>query len=340
MKITEQILAYLDEHNYATGKELADLFGISRQALNKHIQTLIQSRLVIKEGVTKGVQYQLARSRRSRKRSAFKHRFLLHGLEEHRVFERVLVQLNLKQTLRKNVSDILQFAFTEMLNNAIDHSQSEYCDIQVFLDPFTCSFVIRDFGIGIFHSISQKRNLGDEQLAVGELIKGKTTTAPEQHSGEGIFFTSKCGDEFILDSHGLALIFENRKNDVFLREKRYRQGSEVRFTITRNSRRELKSVFQTYAPRSFDYRFERTQVAVSLFDREYLSRSEARRLLTGLDKFKAVILDFKRVRIIGRGFIDEVFRIYPQTHPGMSIQPVNVSPVIQSMIDAVVDNKK
>jgi len=62
--------------------------------------------------------------------------------------------------------------------------------------------------------------------------------------------------------------------------------------------------------------------------------------LYGLNKFKEVILDFKRVRIIGRGFVDEVFRIYPQTHPGISIQPVNVSPAIQSMIDAVVDNKK
>ena len=53
------------------------------------------------------------------------------------------------------------------------------------------SFIVNDSGIGIFRNIMQKRNLKSELEAIQDLMKGKTTTMPESHSGEGIFFTSK-----------------------------------------------------------------------------------------------------------------------------------------------------
>ena len=49
-----------------------------------------------------------------------------------------------------------------------------------------------DFGIGIFNKIQQGMNLLDERHAVLELTKGKLTTDPARHSGEGIFLLRAC----------------------------------------------------------------------------------------------------------------------------------------------------
>ena len=72
----------------------------------------------------------------------------------------------------------------------------------------------------LFQSIFKKFDLPDENAAVGELIKGKTTTMAEKHSGEGIFFTSKAADQLSLRSHKINLIFDNSKKDVFVEQKR------------------------------------------------------------------------------------------------------------------------
>ena len=62
-----------------------------------------------------------------------------------------------------------------------------------------------------------------------------------------------------------------------------------------------------------------------------ISRSEARRLLLGLEKFKEIILDFKDVKKIGQGFADEIFRVFHNRHPNIVINTVNVSPTIKQM---------
>ena len=62
-------------------------------------------------------------------------------------------------------------------------------------------------------------------------------------------------------------------------------------------------------------RFERSLVTVRFYAGEYVSRSEARRLLARLDQFREVILDFSRVKSIGQGFADEIFRVFASAHP-------------------------
>jgi ERCC4-type nuclease len=53
--------------------------------------------------------------------------------------------------------------------------------------------------------------------AIQDILKGKTTTMPKSHSGQGIFFTSKSGDLFILDSFGYQVIVDNKIPDVFVK---------------------------------------------------------------------------------------------------------------------------
>ena len=65
---------------------------------------------------------------------------------------------------------------------------------------FNIFVIIKDNGIGIFKKIVRDHNLKNENEAIFELKKGKLTSDAENHSGEGIFFTSKVVDYFLISS--------------------------------------------------------------------------------------------------------------------------------------------
>ena len=340
MNAKERIFKYIEKNKYATGRQLSEYLGISRQAVNKHLKELIHNEQVVKEGVTRGVIYRIpSADEKVRLKKRIKKTYTLSGLEEDKVFHELVPLLNLKNELSDRALKIVNYAFTEMLNNAIDHSESEKCIIECNIDSYQIRFRIRDFGIGLFFSIFTKFNLDDENAAIGELIKGKTTTMADKHSGEGIFFTSKASDAIYFRSHKIKLSFDNQKKDVFVEEMKFIKGTEVSFRISKRSKKRLDDIFSQFAPEEFDYRFDRTKALVKLFHQDYVSRSEAKRLLYGLDKFKEIILDFKGVKSIGQGFADEIFRIFKKAHPDKIIKIENLSPSLKPVIDHVVDNK-
>jgi biotin operon repressor/anti-sigma regulatory factor (Ser/Thr protein kinase) len=325
----------------ASGADLAKQLKISRQAVHIHLKGLVLKGQVVKTGTTRGAMYVLSSDRRRGAATLrFSKTFTLAGLAEDEVFLEAARRMQLARALPANVRDIIRFGFTEMLNNAIEHSCAAKCKVEVCLDPYVCLFIVRDFGIGLFQNIATQFGLPNENAAVGELLKGKATTMAERHSGEGIFFTSRAGDTVCFRSHKFEVLFDGRSRDVVVKERRFLRGTEVRFEIGRRSRRRLEAVFEEFAPAGLDYRFEKTSVLVKLFQQEYVSRSEARRMLARLDKFRNVELDFRDVRSLGQGFADEVFRVFPRAHPGVTVKAVNVRTAVEPMIRHVLDNAK
>jgi len=193
-------------------------------------------------------------------------------------------------------------------------------------------FSIKDPGIGVFHSIAEKFNLEDEQAAMIELIKGKTTMQPHAHSGEGIFFVSRSADRFVLRSHRLQIEWDRDRDDVFVSDPRYMKGTLAQFEIRKDSRTRLEDVFAEFAPEQYDFKFEKTRVLVKLLQREYVSRSEAKRLLHNLDKFSEIELDMREVTSVGQGFTDEIFRVFASAHPGIDIRTINAGKAVEAMI--------
>jgi biotin operon repressor len=338
MVTKKNLLKYLKARQLASGRELAEAFGISRQAINKHLKGLIENGKVCKEGTTKGTVYTVHSTTDKKDVSQkFKKRYVLEGLEEHVVFNECESNLQLRKNISHNVFDIVRYAFTEMIDNAIEHSESKLGDIEFFLNAYNCGFKIKDYGIGIFYSVFKKLSLPDESAAVGELLKGKTTTMKERHTGEGVFFTSKSGDHIIFQSHRAELVFDNKVKDVFMAARRFTKGTEVSFRISRNSKRKLGDIFNLYAPAEYEHRFEKTRVFVALYHKELVSRSEARRILNGLDKFREIIIDFLGVRSIGQGFADEIFRVFRKVHPDIAISVENLNPSLRPIIRHVVE---
>ncbi|MGA1865675.1 MAG: HTH domain-containing protein, partial [bacterium] len=132
MGTIDKVLKYLKGKKAASGKEIADFLGISRQAVNKHLKALIGNGEIIKEGVTRGSVYKIAGKTIPEKRLGKS--YILKGLEEDSIFNELELFLNLKRYLRENVLDIVRYAFTELLNNAIEHSYSKIGDIEAIVE--------------------------------------------------------------------------------------------------------------------------------------------------------------------------------------------------------------
>jgi anti-sigma regulatory factor (Ser/Thr protein kinase)/biotin operon repressor len=336
---TDRILKLVARPGGLSGGELCRRMGLSRQALHKHLRPMILRGVLVKTGVTKAAVYHLpGRADGGARTAIFRKRYRLKALSEDRAFDEAALRLGLAARTPKNVMELARYAFTEMLNNAIDHARSPWATVEMAVNSYDIRFTVRDAGIGVFRSIVSRFGLRDEPAAAAELLKGKTTTMAQRHSGEGIFFTSKAADEFILRSHRLELTVNHRRGDTFLSQKRFLRGTDVQVRIGRRTRRLLRDLFHEYAPGEYDYRFERTRVRVSLFQSEYVSRSEAKRLLVGLDRFREVVLDFRGVKSLGQAFADEVFRVFRKIHPQVSIRTQHAIPAVDAMIRHVVDN--
>jgi DNA-binding MarR family transcriptional regulator len=332
------MLAYLSRRRSASGGELRSHLGISRQALSVHVRSLIEAGKVVRSGSARGARYTL-RSR-APAAAAISRALRTRGLDESRIWDELAAGLNLRRALRPNVEAVAHYAFTEMLNNAIEHSEAERCSILFRLESGTLSFEIRDPGIGVFHSIASKLHLDDENTALVELLKGRTTTMREAHTGEGIFFTSRVADRFVLRSHRIQIEWSRIKDDVFVSNPRFLKGTSVSFLIQRSSRLNLEKIFGEFAPEEYDFRFQKTKVLVKLLQRDYVSRSEARRLIANLQKFSEIVLDFRDVKSVGQGFADEVFRVFAHRHPALKIAAENTKPAVDAMIRHVASGRR
>ena len=98
--------------------------------------------------------------------------------------------------LPENVRDIWCYGVTEMVNNAIDHSGSAQVHVSVRRNAVFTDGWVADDGKGIFLKIQRALGLYNAREAILELAKGKLTTDPVHHSGEGIIFASKVKEYF------------------------------------------------------------------------------------------------------------------------------------------------
>jgi hypothetical protein len=254
------------------------------------------------------------------------------NLQEDTILKEIKRQTGILQDVPENVGRIVDYGFTEILNNAIEHSRSATIAVRMENTRRAIGFSVLDRGVGIFRNIKETYGLSTEVEGLQLLLKGKQTTDPEHHSGEGLFFSSRVASLLQIKSSNLRLTFDNRLPDVVVTEIKKVEGTRVEFWVDLSSQTKLSDVFNRYTGEA--YSFDRTEVRVALYklDSAYLSRSQARRVLAGLEKFKHILLDFANVTSIGQAFADEVFRVWKTDHSNVTIEPVHVPAHIMAMI--------
>jgi len=331
METIQKILALIkNSKGGVTADSLEKELGYSRQYIVRLLSRLISQGKIHRLGKTRAAKYYPGYANNEINRLELVKERL--GLSEYVVFDEVTKRMQLNTRLNRNCLTIFDYAFTEMLNNAIDHSQSKKVWVDVGIDHANITFIIKDLGIGAIESIKRGFEISDDFLALEHLFKGKQTTAKEAHSGQGIFFTSKVVDIYRIATSGMEFTIDNINTDEFLGDIRQKKGTTVTCKIKLNTRRKIKDIFEKYT--GDDYEFNQNIVKINLSKyKRLMSRSEAKRLLLGLDEYSVLDFNFKNVDEVGQGFCDEMFRVYANRNPGKVLSYHGASDVVRYMIE-------
>jgi anti-sigma regulatory factor (Ser/Thr protein kinase)/DNA-binding transcriptional ArsR family regulator len=328
--IRKFILDNLSDHEADIVRVTAEAFKVSRQSAHYHVAKLVGEGLIEVRGRTKNRRYTL------KTEVTIKYLPLAtHGDED--LVWRTYADRPLNG-LPENVSIICYHGFTEMFNNAIDHSEGSTATIVIERNARKVTVRIGDNGIGIFEKIRSRFGLEDQRQAILELSKGKLTTDPKRHTGEGIYFTSRMFDEFSILSGKLFLIHYASKGDWLIEDHvEDKQGTWIRMAIAADSPRTVQETYDQHISETAEeeFAFSRTHVplALAVYGNENLiSRSQAKRVLRRFDRFKEVMLDFAGIDSVGQAFADEIFRVFYLQNPHIGIITVNTNPQIDRMI--------
>ncbi len=310
---------------------IADEFGLSRQAARNHLASMVKEGVLTVSGRTKNRKHQLAILVNQTNEIPTQNLFEDAVLDQY-----VFPHLN---GLPDNVIQTLGIATSEMLNNVIDHSESDRLLLTVMRTAAAVEVTIRDFGVGVFKKVQKAFNLIDERQAILEISKGRLTTAPDQHSGYGIFFSSRMVNTFKLWSGKLFFLHTQNVDDWLIGFDTEMQGTYVALTVRTDSDLSPKEIYDKFCSdpnRENDLGFHKTHVPLKLaqFGNESLiSRSQAKRVLSRFERFNEVMLDFNGVEFAGQAFIDEIFRVFRLQHPEVKVIAINANRQIQQMLE-------
>ena len=192
---------------------------------------------------------------------------------------------------------------------------------------------MRDDGVGVFRRVCQDFGYPTPNDAIVQLEKGKLTSDPARHSGEGLFFSSKAVSRFRLESQATAWIVDNRVHDSAIAPSEVRRGTRVQLEVVAGHVPKLEEVFASYTdPDSLRFTKTRATIKLAGLGKTLVSRSEAKRLVARLPDFAHVTLDFSGVDAVGQGFCDEVFRVFERAHPELMLEPVGMNDAVAFMV--------
>ena len=315
----------LDRQPEMSIRDVLERSGLTRQAVQYHLKKMVESGELEPIGAGRG--------RRYRRPLLLERALETRGLAEDEVWRHLRAGVRDFERLNRSAERIAGYAFTEMLNNAIDHSGSATVRVTVANRGQRVALVIADQGVGAFEHVRRGAGLEDHVAAIQEISKGKMTTDPKHHTGQGIFFTSKAVELFSIASNGWRWLVDNTRGDQTIGESQIRQGTVVGFEIEPETRRDLTSIFDEYTDDE-TLAFDRSRTVVRLFefDVPFVSRAEAKRLARNLERFREVVVDFRGVEEVGQGFADELFRVWAHDHPGTTLLPVNMNRAVRLMV--------
>lgn len=330
--VREYILQNVEEHPKDIARITAEKFNLSRTAVNNYLRRLGDEKILAAEGKTNARTYKV--------REIVDVVFAIENITRHSSEDavwrfRILPHI---KNVRKNVVDICQYGFTEMFNNVVDHSVSPDA-IVIYKQNFSrIKMSVIDEGVGIFEKIRKDFGLPDARSALLELSKGKITSDKKNHAGEGIFYTSRMFDEFSINSGTLYYSRTKQEDDDWLieiEEENDRQlGTAIFMTISLDADWTTRQVFDQY--QDDNLRFRRTHVPIKLGmypGEQLVSRSQAKRVLARFDEFSEIMLDFDGVEDIGQAFADEIFRVFPHSHPEIKILVTRAADRVRKMIE-------
>lgn len=335
-EIKKYILRHIEVNDPLTVAKTMEAYEISRTTVSNYLKQLLRDNVIVRAEKPR-LHYNLTESHQ------FFHYDTSAALEEDQIFKADIAPLLTNVT--NNAFEIWRYSFTEMLNNAIEHAEAKNIDVLVSQNVLSTAILIADNGVGIFQKIreyiSQTEHIDitmDE--AVTLLFSGKFTTDRDNHTGEGIFFSSRVTEGFTIYSGGKIFRHDSFDDAIFDAAPPVEDYSTaVLMRLENQTTRDLSKVMNMFS--DVERGFFRTQLPLAhIFQNSGpVSRSEARRLGAMVARFEDVTLDFSGIQSIGQGFTHELFVVFRRNHPDIHFNCINMSPGVEGMIKRVENTK-
>jgi anti-sigma regulatory factor (Ser/Thr protein kinase) len=335
-RTTPWITAAAMRHGDDLAAHLTQRLGFTRRKALALLRQLVAAQWLVPEGPVRRPRYRPGALRQ------VVQTYPLAGLQEDMPWRHDFAPFF---DLPPEVSRMARHAFTELVNNAIDHSGGTRVTVSMRSTPLHLQMLVSDDGCGLFARIAQSFSIDDPQLAMFELSKGKLSSQPERHSGHGLYFSARLADVFDVHANGSA--FQRRGwGGPAWRATRWapHTGTSVYLSIALDTPRTLDAVLRQAGegdgPRA--YAFDRTQVPLALLglaapggDVSLTSRAEARRVAQRLARFSRAEIDFSGVQDIGHAFADELFRVVRREQPALDLLPMGMNARVRGVLAAV-----
>jgi anti-sigma regulatory factor (Ser/Thr protein kinase) len=325
--LTLWITAAAREHSHDLVAHVEERTGASRRAVQAALRRLVEAHWLSRGGSSRrpvfgpGLLRQVARS------------YTLHGMQEDIPWQRDFAP---HFDLPPHVTRMIRHGFTELVNNAADHSGGSSVTVSLRQTPSHVQLLVSDDGCGVFDKICQAFDIADAQHAMLELSKGRLTSQPEMHTGRGLFFSSQLADVF--DIHANNTAFQRRAWEASGWQPGRplpRQGSSIYMAIALDTQRTLDQVLEAWSVDGTGIEFDQTTIALRLLagpGQPLDSRAQARRVAARLPMFKRAEISFDGVEDVGHGFADELFRVFARAHQEVELRPTHMTPRIAALV--------
>lgn len=324
--LTLWITAAAREHSLGLARHIEERTGASHRASLAALRRLTDAQWLTRSGSARRPVYapgQLRQVARS---------YTLQGLQEDLPWQRDFAP---HFALPQHVARMIQHGFTELVNNAADHSGGSSVTVSLRQTPSHAQLLVSDDGCGVFDKICAAFRLPDARHAMLELSKGRLTSQPAAHTGRGLFFSAQLADVFDIHANGTA--FQRRAWEAGWQAGKPmpRQGSSIYMAIALDTTRTLDQVMESWSMAGDGIEFDRTTIHLRLLagpGQPLDSRAQARRVAARLPSFRRVELDFEGIEDVGHGFVDELFRVFARAHPEVELVATHLTPRIAALI--------
>ena len=209
--IREFILDRVADGPKSVARQVAQAYGISRQAANRHLDALVEAGVLEEEGATRSREYRL-------RRTSLLNRELrvTPVLNADRLWDDHIAPVLAAD--RAAVRDLCRGAFGELIRNVIAHAQAQWITVAFAATARHLDIAVNDDGRGIFNRIAQRVGLADVQ-ETAELMSRHANARSTDFPAARLILLARNFESFAIASAGVSLAFDATQNAWFLREE-------------------------------------------------------------------------------------------------------------------------
>jgi hypothetical protein len=211
-------------------RRVAQAYGISRQAANRHLDALVEAGVLDQAGMTRARAYALRRT------AAVSREFRVTPvLDAGRVWGEHAFPVLAGD--RAVVRETCRATFHALLENALAHARASWIRMDLVTSAREIDLSLADDGCGVFTSLAERLQLGSPREAAEELARRGRLRSTERSTAR-LLLVARALDQFVLASSGIQCEFAAEDDRWEVRANgENREGTTVTCRLRRSPQR-------------------------------------------------------------------------------------------------------